>query len=229
MKQVILLLVVANLLVFGWQLMRPDEPGSAATPELTMPPGVEPLRLLAEEGAASPSATADEAEFAPVTVDQSTELLPNDNVPRCHVIGPFDEALPAEQFGGSLTRFGARPTVREEALREDAGYWVFLPEQPADQARATLEKLREKGVKDYYLGKTHYISLGIYSNKEAAERRLTEIAEMGFEPVVERRFRTHTVYWLDVREPGPDFIGEEEWSELLAASPGLEHNRIACP
>ena len=229
MKRLITVLAVANLLVFGWQLMRSDEPGSGAMPELTMPPGVEPLRLLEEEGASSGDTATDEAEFAPVTVDESTVLLPSDSVPRCHVIGPFDTALQAEQFGGRLARLGGEPRVREEALREDAGYWVFLPEQPADQARATLDKLQEKGVKDYYLGKTHYISLGIYSNKEAAERRLTEIAEMGFEPVVERRFRTRTVYWLDVREPGPDFIGEAEWSELLAAGPELEHSRIACP
>ena len=71
--------------------------------------------------------------------------------------------------------------------------------------------------------------MGIYSNKDAAERRLNEIADMGFEPVVEPRVRTRTEYWLDVREPRADLISEDRWTELLGRSATLEHNRVACP
>ena len=83
------------------------------------------------------------------------------------------------------------------------GYWVTLggvPDRTA--ATAIIERLRRAGVADAYAmpgdGSDVTISLGLFSERQRALRRLDDAKAIGLEPRIVDRERTGTVYWIDV-------------------------------
>jgi hypothetical protein len=47
------------------------------------------------------------------------------------------------------------------------------------------------------------ISLGLFTERPRALRRMDEVRALGFEPGIEERQRTGTVYWIDVDVDSP--------------------------
>ena len=83
------------------------------------------------------------------------------------------------------------------------GFWVTLGGVPnraaADQI---IERLRRAGVADAYAmpadGSDVTISLGLFSERQRALRRLDDVKAIGLDPRIVDRERTGTVYWIDV-------------------------------
>ena len=72
-------------------------------------------------------------------------------------------------------------------------------------ATYTLEEMEARGLGDYRLisrgDLENAISLGLYSSREAVDRRLEELGEKGYVPVVVPYGEVNRIYWLDVRVP----------------------------
>lgn len=154
---------------------------------------------------------------------------PAASLPRvCQTIGPFAEREQADAFSARLTALGQSAVRRTAETEQPSGYWVYLPSMPRTEARRTIDELAAKGVKDYFLGRQNFISLGIFSDRRMAESRVREITALGYRPQLEPRFVTREVYWLDFEESGPDYISVEQWRGLLEANPELRRQSLAC-
>ena len=221
----------------------PSEPAPMPAPvQVTEPPPVSDPAPTAEGTVPDPGSLAaaedTQAELTgPVREDMpdqtDTQPAPDPEpaapMPRvCQTIGPFTESEMADAFSAQLTALGQSVVRRTAETEQPSGYWVYLPSMPRAEARRTIDELAVKGVKDYFLGRQNYISLGIFSDRRMAENRVREITGLGYRPQLEPRFVTREVYWLDFEENGPDYISAEQWRSLLEAQPELRRQTLTC-
>jgi hypothetical protein len=208
MRALALLLILANILFFGWSqlidgrvssLDRQSSANAAPPPKLVLarestttpeprvvtdiqPPRVEPV---------APQATP-----TPVDVARTD---PNS----CSSVGPFAELSEAAQAQAALRSEGLRPRQRVEQGELWVGYWVSVQNLPArDTAERALKTLSDNGITDVYLmpgsDPANVLSLGVFSDYQRAQRRAEEIRALGFEPRIDDRKRAGSVYWVDV-------------------------------
>lgn len=157
------------------------------------------------------------------------EPEPPPELPRiCQTIGPFSAREQADAFMSELAALEKTPVLRTAQIEEPSDYWVYLPTMPRAEARRTVEGLAAKGVKDYFLDRQNFISLGVFSDKRSAESRLHEMVALGYQPRLEPRFLTREVYWVDFEERGPEYISVEQWPNLLNARTDLRRQPVAC-
>lgn len=197
-RALIVLLLILNLGVALWWATRD---GPAPTPEVRLPEGAEPLRLLSDSqpAAAVPGApAAGVAASVPAPELEPDPLLrpaPQDppgtaNAPasRCHRLGPFADAAAADRAATAL-----RPTVLRLALRETrtaARGWDVrlsaLPDRAA--AEAMVARLVAAGFGDHYLlpaaddGSVD-VALGRFGSEDSAQRHRTALRAAGFDAV----------------------------------------------
>lgn len=120
----------------------------------------------------------------------------------CFSLGPFTrrEAARAAQIQLEEAGIEVFRRVNSETVRN--GYWVLLPvAASANQAQVQIQKLKENGVKDYFLVATgemkNAISLGVFSKPKLAKRRRDEVAKLGFEVKIRKIVIPKRVYWLE--------------------------------
>lgn len=192
-----------------------DEPvGAAETDQASADENVEPM----------PESAMEQVSAQPVA-----EAEPPAPLPRvCQTIGPFPGRGEADAFISKLEALDQSPVLRTAQVEQPSGYWVYLPSMPRAKARRTIDELAAKGVKDYFLGRQNYISLGIFSDKRTAEDRVREISGLGYQPLLEPRFVTREVYWLDFEERGPVYINADQWRALLNDQPDLRRQSLTC-
>jgi hypothetical protein len=182
MRHLLALLLLANFAWFAWHHWV-NAPGDAPGPVSMRSPQL----VLARE---APPA-------APVT--RSAGRGPDN----CVSLGPFHDLTEAAQASTLLRESGLRPRQRAGEGVVWKGFWVSLG-GIADRATADgiIERLRRFGVGDAYTmpgdGRQVTISLGLYSERERALRRMDEVQALGFEPGLAERERSGTVYWIDV-------------------------------
>ncbi len=140
---------------------------------------------------------AREAEPAKAT---GTPAQPRDN---CLSLGPFTDLTDAARASTLLRESDLEPRQRAGEGVVWKGFWVTLggvPDRAA--AGATIERLRRAGVADAYAmpgdGSDVTISLGLFSERQRALRRLDDARAIGLEARIVDRERTGTVYWIDV-------------------------------
>lgn len=208
----------------------PPASEAAAPPPQDDEPAEQPARQLTElegtqpESALSVEEDAVQAETQPETLPEPAAPLPR----VCQTIGPFSQRSQAEKFMSRLTALAQAPVMRTAQIEEPSGYWVYLPSMPRAEATRTIDDLAAKGVKDYFLGRQNVISLGIFSDKRTAEKRVRDIDRLGYQSRLEPRFVTREVYWVDFEESGPEYIHAEQWRTLLNAQPELRRQSLAC-
>lgn len=136
----------------------------------------------------------------PAPLDFTPPRAPSDV---CLTIGPF--AAPAE-YAALEAWLAPRSTTLVPLVRpagERRLFWVYLAPQSAEQAQADLAELERRGVQDFQLvrraGLENAISLGVFSSQDAVNRRLAEITEQGYQPVVVPRIESTPLHFLGVR------------------------------
>ncbi len=195
MKNLLLLLVLANILYFLWGRLGPqrEEPGVAIISEAELGP---PLPLVESLNAGSLPAVAAATDLAAVTG------------PGCVTIGPFREDTDAQ---AALTRWaneGMRTALRSEAGEYFVGHWVQIRDVGNRAAgRAMLVRLRDGGLDDAYLADTEdeglKVSLGLFSEIERAEKVELQARSLGLPAVIGPMMNEGTLYYVDVGLP-PD-------------------------
>jgi hypothetical protein len=211
-----LLLLAANIGVGAWVFVapRPTGPALAATE-----PGVAPIVLLSErEAPASAELAAAPEPVAAAAGD------------RCISIGPFPTQSDLRRAMNALTPSVKRIQFRESRVRQSRGWSVFLP-APAtrEQALSVARQLNGRGVRDFYVvtagAQQNTISLGLFRDRNNAERRRAEIAALGFAPAISERTEDLPVYWLDYAIAAESPFN---WRQRLPDLLDIEQREVAC-
>lgn len=257
MRQLAWLLLLANLGMLAWLVTQP-EPQPARYRPVPVPPGIEPLVLLSERSfntttandQVAPETAASSGAQHDAEVSEDADRVPSAEIgeerdadepditsvaqaaavpePLCQAIGPFMQQADAEGVGQQLAALGYQPSLRTGEVRNPAGYWVYMPAMPAAEARRIVAELDAHGMTDYYIGKQNYISLGIFSGKKKAQMRLEQIEQLGFDAILDQRFRTRAVYWVDIRQGGVPLLVSEIWPQIQAQHTEIRVQRISC-
>lgn len=212
MRLLFLFVLLLNLAFFVWihnrQTVQPVSPPAAEK-------NIDPLVLLRErDSSAKPeqktpenlSKQRNEKPAQPQDVQQDNPAGPAIpsavNPPTCYTAGPFVTAREAADVADKLKPLGIEVRQRVSESNELSAYWVYLPPfQSRERAQEATRELARRGVKDYFVvsaaGKENAVSLGVFSTREAAERRRNEIAKLGYAPALDERYHTRFEYWLD--------------------------------
>jgi hypothetical protein len=191
-RNLFLVLLLANLLLLGWIFWVDPEP-----PVSAWPAGADELVMF---GRARPAAAA----LSPPVAAAS----------ECLFVGPVPDLNAVQQLSASLARRG----ISMEPLPRDGrvwlGHWVqiqgFADRQAAEVAR---ERLLKAGLPDAYVmqdGSLNIISLGVFRERSRAERVIEAARRAGFEALMRERVRTATEYWLVSGQAGdqPEALAE---------------------
>jgi hypothetical protein len=120
----------------------------------------------------------------------------------CYSIGPFtikSESEKAQALLKAKELETKRIRLRDTSRR---GYWVILPaSESRKEANKHIQQLKKLKIKDYFLVATgpneNAVSLGVFSQKKLARRRVDEIIRLGFVPRMESVALPRKVYWLN--------------------------------
>jgi hypothetical protein len=192
-RAVFLVLLSANLLFLAWArwIDTPRESGMqdalSRLPRLQLvtesPPGPKPTSGIAQKMALQ------EPEPAPLQ--------------RCTSVGPFNDITSAARAAAVLIERGFKPRQRAEEGESLEGYWVFVGGmQTDDDVARAVQKLEKSGFTDAHVMKEssegRRVSVGLFSQRDRAERRAKAVEHMGLAPTIAERKFPGTVYWVDV-------------------------------
>jgi len=111
--------------------------------------------------------------------------------------------------------------------------WVIFPPLPsAESAAAKLSELTAAGLTDAFVVKDgdwrNAISLGLYADADAAQRRILEVEGKGVLGTrVEVLPRQGTDFYFVIRSEDPDTL--KSLSGIKQAYPNSRQSRVACP
>lgn len=245
MRYLIYVLIIANLVFFAWYPRPLDREADEARLR-PLPPDVDTLVLLSErdrrqaddlqaDAVSAPARPGPAAETGLAGAGQpgqpdvvSKEEEPPPPALICQTVGPFRDQANAHRVEKQLRQQGYIPRLREGKVREQAGYWVYLPAMPRKRAREIVADLDAHGMKDYYIGKQNFISLGIFTSRSKAEDRRRRVAQLGYDAVLDPRYRNRKVYWLDMEASRESLAGRPLWQKLSENYPKIVVQGISC-
>ncbi len=193
MKTFFILLLLTNIaLAFVQWLFPYDQLFKKTTPLIA----AEPLRLLDEpDSRATTRKNTKKTEKTPVLSATGEGKL-------CYTLGPFKETSLVQKVMSTFKQnditLASRPSIEKEYM----GLMVYIDDHKTrEKAMSTAKALAEKGIGDYMIvteeNKTNALSLGVFGLKKNAERRMRQIADLGYKVKSEPRYRDQTIYWLD--------------------------------
>lgn len=138
----------------------------------------------------------------------------------CYEMGPFLKKDELEDASAMIGERAYVKTVDDRTTKEALGYWVYLP--PARSralSRLKVEELKVKGIKDVVLMKksepVNSVSLGLYTKKHVAERRVRQIEKIGYQPKMEMRYKINADLWLRASIHKEKDFTEAQWQNLI--------------
>lgn len=228
MRTLFLFLVLLNLVYFvASVMMSPQGPSKQTSVSSALPSGVQRLRLLAAS-AAYPAVKK--------TVTSAVSGVAQKPAPAlCYSLGPFAKGKDAQAMVAELGKLGASTSVRHIQQTHVTGYWVYLPPYPTTAAAiAVTHELNKKGLHDNYVVATapnaNAVSLGLFIDRNGAQRRLDRVRKMGFKPDLQVRTATTALYWVDYARPAAkaDTIAPSVWANAEDGAGPLQRLRRAC-
>ena len=198
MKNVLLLLLLANILYFIWGLFV-DEPvdiGVSVVNESDLGPPLDISNKIAEAavsvgavlGAGKPSDLS-------AVVGRS-----------CVTIGPFKTATIANGVFADYEDQDMRASLRKAEGQIFVGHWVQIRNiRNRDIGNAMLNKLKEGGLGDAYLVQTDHeglkISLGLFGEMSRAERVELQAKSLQLPAEITPRMQNGNVFYVDIGLP----------------------------
>ena len=196
-------LLLVNLLYMGWAEWI-DVPGPAPASSIASLPRL----TLANELPPDKRATLGKK--------MALETAP----PQCVSVGPFDDSAIAGKAAALLRTKSFAPQQRVAESPSIRRFWVYLDGFASDAAvTKALHKLERGGIDDAEAMPPQTgglrISLGLYVDRNLADRRAKLVRTMGFKPATTERMLPGTVYWLDLTLPnGSEPVPLKDVSEL---------------
>ena len=120
----------------------------------------------------------------------------------CYSLGPFTRRENYDAAREQMLKHGINIFGRVSSDSVRSGYWVMLPASLSrNQALVEIQKLKEKGIEDYFLIDTgemkNGVSLGVFSKPRLAKRRQEAVKQQGFRPIIKKIAIPNRVYWLE--------------------------------
>ena len=226
-------LVLINLLYFGWAEwidVPPPPPKSsiAGLPRLTLARDLPPAKREAS----------------------GTKMALQTPPQQCVSVGPFDDPAIAAGALAVLKAKSFTPQQRAVEVPAVRRFWVYLDAFRSDASEMrVLHRLERAGIDDAEAMPPavggRRISLGLFTDRDRAGRRMKAVQTMGFKPVMVERMLPGTVYWLDFTlpnsstavplkdvsslEPGGNGSAISVQPCPSAASPGAPSQQAAAP
>ena len=199
MKNLLLLLLLANILYFIWGLFvdKPVEIGVAVINESDLGPPLDVSQTKIAVAAASVGAVlgAGKPSDLAAIVGRS-----------CVTLGPFPTATLANGALADYEDQGMRAALRTTQGKIFVGHWVQIRNiENRAAGNAMLNKLREGGLGDAYLVETDdeglKISLGLFGEMSRAERVELQAKSLELPADITPRMRQGTVFFVDIGLP----------------------------
>lgn len=199
MKNLLLLLLLANILYFIWGLFvdKPVEIGVAVVNESDLGPPLDISKTKIAEAAASVGAVlgAGKPSDLAAVVGRS-----------CVTLGPFKTEISANGALADYENQGMRAAVRIAQGQIFIGHWVQIRNiANREIGNAMLNKLKEGGLGDAYLVPTEdaglKISLGLFGEMSRAERVELQAKSLDLPADITPRTREDTVFFVDIGLP----------------------------
>ena len=217
MKNLLLLLILANVLYLMWGLFTAVEPqpGVAVIDESDLGP---PLDVTTgQDGASIASVGAVLGSGAQSDLEAVVGRS-------CVTVGPFTVDSDADTAVLEYTNEGMKAAVRSSQGQIFVGHWVQVRNIPDEStAGAMLEKLKAGGLTDAYLVRTEdeglKISLGLFGDVERAERVELQARSMDLPADISPRTREGTIFFVDIALPpgrGAGAIAEKYGEDMVA-------------
>ena len=225
MKNLLMLLALANILYFMWGrfVESPGEAGVVVVNESELGPPLTVTRSNVDEAATSAGAVAGTGKPAELAAVFGRS---------CVTIGPFKTATDAEAAMAGFDSEGMRTSMRTTEGQLFVGHWVQIRNIPSREAGNTmLAKLRDGGLGDAYLVATDddglKISLGLFGEKSRAERVELQAKSMDLPADITPRMRDAIIFYVDVGLPPGKGAGPmiEEFGEDMV----LLREQATCP
>lgn len=217
MRNLLLILLLANILYFMWGMFRdePPQPGVEIIDETELGPPLSVAQspepdVIASVGAVLGSGEPSDLE---AVVGRS-----------CVTIGPFRDSNDADSAETRYAGEGMRVSQRSTTGQIFVGHWVQIRNIPSRQeSNRMVSALKDGGLADAYPVETEdeglKISLGLFGDRERAERVELQARSLGFNPDISPRVRDGTVFFVDVALPpgrGASEIVERYGEEQVA-------------
>ena len=217
MKNLLLLLVLANVLYFMWTMLTTEDsqPGVAVVDESDLGPPFQVSKGRGNDTIASVGAVLGSGGPSDLQAVVGRS---------CVTIGPFKASDDADSAILEYSNEGMRTALRSEQGQIFVGHWVQIRDV-ADEATAKnmLEKLTAGGLNDAYLVRTEdeglKISLGLFGDIEGAEKIELQARSLDLPADISPRMRDGTVFFVDIGLPpgkGAGAIIEKYGEELVA-------------
>lgn len=222
MRNIILSLVLANLLMIAWGQW--IAPGAVADPRSfggRPAAALNPQLVLYGPAKAAPSARP---------AENQVSIEPVADVSQCERIGPFDSPEPASSIAQQLGQRGLIVDLFNETGDIWVGHWVQIEDLgTAPAARSAVDRLVKAGLNDAYIVRTEPtvdISLGVFRGLAGVDRVMRIAREAGMSPTRMDRFRTGTQHWVSVELRGDQSL---ELTDLeLRGSQILRTETVPC-
>jgi hypothetical protein len=199
MKNLLLLLLLANILYFLWGRFAEEslQPGVAIVDESDLGPPLEARADRSEEAVASVGAVLGSGEPSDLKAVMGRS---------CVTVGPFRASADADTAQTRYSGEGMRTEVRSAVGQIFVGHWVQIRNIGSrNEGNAMLGKLREGGLGDAYLVETEdegiKISLGLFGDVNGAEKIELQAKALGLNAEITPRMNEGTVYFVDIALP----------------------------
>ncbi|WP_455205419.1 SPOR domain-containing protein [Kaarinaea lacus] len=207
MKIVFLFFAALNVAFFFWQ-SESYGLGNSNKPARFQPViGNTPTLVLLEEAQRlkdePKNKAAEKTQTAMLNTKERSKPPAGRKLAACFTLGPFEELQSARAVATKLDEIGAHAYERKQKHRVSSGYWVYLPSFDTWQdAKQKVNELEKQGMKDAFImgrGKMkNAVSLGLFKNKAASDRRLKQLQRLGIKPRVETQYSQVDKFWLDI-------------------------------
>ena len=217
MKNLLLLLVLANVLYLMWGMFINEDPeaGVAVVEEADLGPALQVTAGQDSDSVASVGAVlgAGDPSDLEAVVGRS-----------CVSIGPLvvggDADSAVLEYGGE----GMRAALRTERGQKFVGHSVNVANvENREDGRAMVEKLGEAGLDDAFIvgndENGYSIALGIFGNAGNAEKVELQARSAGFEVTITPMYRDDDIFFVDIALPpgkGAGAIVERFGEEMVA-------------
>jgi hypothetical protein len=230
-------LLAVNLVYLAWAgwvdtpMPPPVTPQTTpALPELAL--AADPLARTGEPQSAATS-SADPSAGRTQSVGSTPELAATGAPSRCVSVGPFNDLDRVARGAALLRDRGLNPRQRAEPGETWNGYWVYVGGLKTDKDLAKVMKtLAQAGLNDAApmpeTSEGRRVSVGLFSEKDRAEKRASAIKKLGLEADLVERKQAGTVYWVDM-ELGANDRSVSTEGLLSADDPGGRLEIRVCP
>ena len=217
MKWMTWALLVANLAVAGFFIGRDSWPQRA--PDQAAPLNVDRLSLRGQDNSG-----------------KKKDDSPKPHAPAAEALCVEWRNLTRDEFALVRDQLKAMTGERVMSFTEvplSTRHWVIFPPLPsAESAAAKLNEFVSAGLSDAFVVKDgawrNAISLGLYANDEAAQRRVREAEDKGILGTrIELQPRQGTDFYFVIRSEDPDAL--KSLGDIKQAYPNSRQSRIACP